>query len=708
MANLSELIIAEVSRSSYTPMTPKALLRRLGVPDHELRELRKTLSQLVKAGKVRYGKSHLILPATPPQPETGVVEKTAQGDVVVRSTKKGKRYEIPDLPEGIRAGDQVQFDVTRRGGKAHSGAAKVVPGTAPQREYVGTYFVRNGQHLVRLDSDLFQRSVLVRDAQSHGVHHHQKVVVEIVRFPVDNQRAEAVITEVLGNAGDPRVDLHAILRAAGIPEKFSQQAHDEAISIADQFDPNVFPGRQDDTQELVITIDPADAKDFDDAISVQRLPKSGHWQVRVYIADVSAFVPRDSQLDREARLRGTSVYLPQHVVPMLPEIISNSLASLQEGVNRFVKCIQLELSADGGIIHRHCYNAVICNRKRFNYEQVQEILEDPDRAFAWNVSDDIVAMLRHARELMQILHERRQARGALELELPEPVLEYDAEGHLSGAHHRQHLESHRIIEELMLLANEAVAAWFAEKEVPIIRRLHPTPLEEKLKQLAAFAKVLGYKVPRKPGRTDLQKLLQTSRLRPDRAAVHYATLRTMKQAIYSTDLEEHFALAAPHYCHFTSPIRRYPDLIVHRCIDSMISKGRNGYDRDELATIAAHCSVTERRAEDAERAVVQLRLLYFLQDRVGMKMAGVITGVHEYGFFVLGNEFPIEGLVHVSTLGKDFYQFDDEERSLTGAKSDIRYRLGDTVRVEVAQVDIMKKQLNFTIVPSRSKRKGNA
>jgi ribonuclease R len=502
------------------------------------------------------------------------------------------------------------------------------------------------------------------------------------------------------------VDTSAIVRGLGIPDAFSEEALAEAREQAAKFNEHDTDNRVDFTQQLVITIDPATAKDFDDAVALTRDPKTKHWLLTVHIADVGHFAPPGGALDREAKLRGTSVYLPQRVIPMFPELISNGLASLQEGKIRYVKTVTMEFTSSGDYVGATFANGRIRNRQRFTYEQVQAILTHPTGDAAQGVAPDIVQMLLEMRTLAKILRAKRAKRGALEMAMPEAVLDYDAEGHVSGAHFAVHDDSHQLIEDFMLAANEAVASHFDQLNIPFVRRIHPAPDPRKLEAFGEFIRTLHYKCPRSPGRHDMQRLLEETADKPDRHAVHYGMLRSLKQARYAVEQDEHYALASMHYCHFTSPIRRYPDLVVHRLLGQWLAKKKTKPDVKELSAIAEHCSKTERRAENAERDAVKLRILSYLSDRLGLELDAVITGVAEYGFYAQGKDFPAEGLVHISTLTNDYYYHDDEAHALEGQRSGQRYRLGGEVRVEVVRVDLQRRQLDFRVVSKGKNRKG--
>ena len=454
-------------------------------------------------------------------------------------------------------------------------------------------------------------------------------------------------------------------------------------------------GRTDFTRETIITIDPVDARDFDDAVSVVIDPKSNHWVLTVHIADVSHFAKPGSRLDTEARRRSTSVYLPGQVIPMFPELISNGLASLQEGKPRYVKSVRIEFTPNLRKAHVEFFNGVIRTAKRFSYEQVGDCFGDPVEMA--KQTPEVSSLLKRMKDLALLLRKKRMKRGALELSMPEAVLEYDGDGRVSGAHFAVNDLSHQVIEEFMLAANEAVAEQFAVLDVPFLRRVHPAPNDDKLVAFARFAETLGYPMTHATDRFEIQRVLDASAKKPERAALHFALLRSLKQATYSPIQDDHYALAMTHYCHFTSPIRRYPDLVVHRQLDRFIRTGRTAGNLDELKALGDHCSKLERRAEQAERELVKLKLLQYLSTRIGLKLDAVITGVADYGFFAQAEQFPAEGLVHVSGLTDDFYRFDEDARSLIGNRYRRRFRLGDRVRVIVARIDLQKRMLDFRL-----------
>jgi len=715
MSTLPSRILAAVAHPNYQPVKPKALARKLGVPTEENAAFKAAIKELLRQGKIEIGRGNNVRPVSRHGTLTGIFRKTDAGFGFVRpNPEEGHKFNEVFIPEdGVRdaaTGDVVLVRVRpsrRRDPRGPKGDIVQVLERATS-QFVGTFFTRDGEHFVRVDGSVFSHSVLVGDPTAKGAKPNDKVVIEMLRFPTAEERGEGVIIEVLGAHGSVGVDTLSVIRALGLPDAFPEDVLEEARQVGARFTEVVPEAREDLTDWLTITIDPVDAKDFDDAISLTIDPKSKHWQLGVHIADVSHFAPPGSALDREARKRGTSVYLPQRVLPMFPEIISNKLASLQHGRIRYVKSAIIDLTPLGQKTGVRFTNAAIKSRRRFTYEEVSAIVtafdgRTPDTP-APEVEPDILALLLRLRDLALILHKRRVKRGALELMMPEIELEYDDQGRVSGAHYRQHDISHVMVEESMLAANESVAEFLDERDVFFLRRVHPAPEPTKLHKFAEFARILGYKVTSETDRFALQRILKKSAGQPEMHAVHYALLRSLKQATYSPVKDDHYALASSNYCHFTSPIRRYPDLQVHRMLDQIVKRGRASSKLEELIALGEHCSKTERRAETAERELVKHKLLVHMHERLGMEMQAIITGVADYGFFAQAETLPVEGLVHVSTLPDDYYYFEEMSHSLIGQRTKRAFRLGDKVEVTVVRVDLQRRQLDFRLKGTRGRR----
>ena len=554
----------------------------------------------------------------------------------------------------------------------------------------------------------------------------------------------------------------SIIYEYGLPGEFGDEVLDDARSQADAFDESIGAGRRDLTAETVVTIDPATARDFDDAISL-RQTDNGHWLLSVHIADVSHFVPEKTTLDAEAYDRATSVYLPDRVIPMLPEIISNNLASLQPNQVRYAMTCEMEMTAEGVPVAVEVFKSAIKSCRRFTYEEVDEYLmtkglmadpatthpvdhtksqapdhaagqpriigsDDDDVAGSHSVDDtpgsnsdtakpttgpvtggsvtgvvetltpEVDQLLANMFELAMHLRARRMKAGALELSMPEVEIDLDDDGKMSGAHVAENTESHQIIEEFMLAANVAVATKLADAGLLFLRRVHGDPDPRKLKALTEFIRELGFKVESLESRFELQRLLELAKNDPRRYAVNYAVLRSMQRATYSPEDAGHYALAADCYCHFTSPIRRYPDLIVHRLLHALEQGKKPRQEMELYLRWGDHCSEREQRATGAERELTKVKLLNYLADKVGLEMEGIITGVERFGLFITGKEIPAEGFVHISALGDDYYNFDRVTHSITGRQEGNTYRLGDSVRVAVANIDIDSRDLDFRLL----------
>jgi ribonuclease R len=715
MPDIEKKVLAVVGQQDYRPLKPKALARKIGLGSDRYGDFKAAVRKLIKEGRLELAKNSTIRPATAANTVTGVFRKAQGGFGFVRphlvEGKAAPEIYIPQESVGdASSGDTVLVRISRKAPRPELGPRGHIVRVLERatRQFVGAYFERDGQGLVRVDGTVFSHSIYVGDPGAKGARPEDKVVFEMLRFPTPEDRGEGVITEILGPRGQPGVDTLSIIKAFGLPEEFPPDALDEARIQAARFSEKDLVGRDDLTGWTTVTIDPPDARDFDDAVSLTQDPQSKHWLLGVHIADVSHFAAAGGALDREARKRGTSVYLPQRVLPMFPEIISNSLASLQQGKVRYVKSALMDLSPVGIKTGARFASAAIRVKRRFTYEQVLTLLEDPHGPVSrdLNVEPEILELLWRMRDLAVILNKRRLKRGYLQLHMPEAELEYDKDGRVIGGHFRKSDISHQMIEEFMLLANETVAEHLDQKGIAFLRRVHPAPEPNKLKAFAEFARILGYKVPRETDRFTLQRVLNQSADKPEAHAVHYALLRSLKQAIYSPEKEDHYALASENYCHFTSPIRRYPDLTVHRLLDQLIRRGRAGSDFEELTALGEHCSKMERRAEAAERELIKLKLLTYLSERLGMEMEVIITGVADYGFYGQAETLPVEGLVHISTLPDDYYYFDEASHSLIGQRTKRRYRLGDKVKVKVVRVDLARRQANLRVI--EKKKEGGA
>ncbi len=700
-------LLDHINKPGYKPQSPKALAKRLQVPHAQKIAFRDAIKQLVREGSASFGKNHEVRSTQKTNLVQGTIRITTGGLGFVRpnSDTVSEDIYIPGFAVGdAMSGDTVMVELAK--GKSRLGPRGMVAGVVERgtKQFVGTYSERGGQGYVIVDAGALNEPVHVGDPGVKGAKPGDKVVLELIRYPTMDRAGEGVITEVLGAANSAAVETLSIIRAFNIPDHFSPEALEEARVQASLFNENDLHDRKDFTKELIITIDPVDAKDFDDAVRIRFDPARKHWYLDVHIADVAHFVPVGGHLDKDAKERGTSVYLPQKVIPMLPEIISNHLASLQEGQLRYVQSVLMEFDAGGEPIHTQFYRGAIRVTKRFAYEQVSAFYQQHDAGESSDVDPKIQEMLLLLRKFTLMRRKRRHKQGSLELSMPEVELDYTSDGKVDGAHLAVNDISHQVIEECMLSANEAVATKLDDLGVAFLRRVHPAPEPVKLEDYLSFVQSLGYEVNRKTptDRYQLQRLLAASAKRPDQYAVHYGMLRSMKQAVYSPNDEAHYALASDNYCHFTSPIRRYPDLTVHRLITRWQNTGKVSSDVRELIALGEHCSNTERRAAKAEQELIKIRLLDYLSDKLGSVWKAVITGVESFGFFCTPTQLPVDGLVRIAALSGDYYHYDEATHSLVGGRTKKRYRLGDTVWVEVARVDVYRRRLDFRVVDDPS------
>ena len=555
---------------------------------------------------------------------------------------------------------------------------------------VGLYEQVKGFGFVTADDKKVAKDIFISRENSMGAVTGHKVVVEITDYGEDRRNPEGKIIEILGHINDPGVDILSVIRRYELPVEFPDEVYQEIENVELEINEKEMMGREDLRNVLTITIDGEDSKDLDDAVSLTKL-ENGNYELGVHIADVSHYVQENTALDKEAYERGTSVYLVDRVIPMLPHKLSNGICSLNPHEDRLALSCIMEIDHRGYVVNHRVVNSVIYSDYRMTYTAVREILEDKTPELLEKYAE-IVPMLEEMNELRKVLVAKRKKRGSVNFDLPESKIILDEQGKPIDIKPYDRNIATNLIEEFMLVCNETVAENFFWQEIPFVFRSHQEPDEEKTEKMEQFIRGFGYRVKKKDGEIhprEIQRVLAEAEGKPEERIITRMVLRSMMQARYTADNQGHFGLAAKYYCHFTSPIRRYPDLEIHRLIKltlagEMSGKQEQSY-RKKMPDIAQHCSKRERVAEDAERDTDALKKVEFMLDKIGETYEGIISGVTNWGIYVeLANT--VEGMVALNQLDDDYYEFDDRNMQVVGKRGGKIYRLGDAVHVTVAKV----------------------
>lgn len=706
-------IMRVLTRRDYQPLKVRALARTLNIPDEDYKAFNQSVDTLRREGRIVLGpRSSVCLPEMTDR-LVGTFEATTRGFGFLRPdtpTAQGDLFIPPGAALDAITGDRVVARVTRRssrgGERSFTGqVVEILERSATQ--FAGTLEKEGRQWFVQPDGKKLTERIAVDDPGAKNARQGDKVLVEIVSFPTEQYFANGVIIEKLGKSGSANAELKAVVRRFQLEDKFSSRALRDTRRATEAFDPQtaIQTGDRSDTRDqTIITIDPATARDFDDAISLRKLP-NGHWLLGVHIADVSHFVQPETQLDQEACKRGTSVYLPQHVIPMLPEILSNGLCSLQENQDRFAKSAYIELDHDGAVQATSFANSVIRSTRRLTYEEVDLILEGKTGGFG----KKILNLIRKMEQLARLLQKRRQKAGMLTLDLPKADLIYDDHGRVIDAQPESTTFSHTMIEMFMLEANEAVARLLDSFRVPFLRRIHPEPDALTTGDSARILKLCGYVIPKNINRKGLQDLLKRVRGKPESFIINLAILKSMSPAEYSPAPIGHYAIASEQYCHFTSPIRRYPDLTIHRLLQAYLDGRltpqtiRDFPDYETLDELGQHCSRTEKNAEDAERELHDFKILQMLAGHVGDERNAVVTSITNFGMFVQLERFLIEGLIRAEDIARNVSRTQGKRkggRKMTrpqrGKFQDLcPYKLGEKLRVRIGAVNLPARTLDL-------------
>lgn len=684
----------------YVPMKIKEFAILLQVSKEERGELKKILDALEAEGKVRVSKKGKYVKGEA-KSLIGTYQAHQRGFGFV--TIEGEDEDIfisEDDINGAFHGDNVEVIIkaTPEGKRREGKITKILSHGTTQ--LVG-YFQRNKNFgFVIPDNAKFSQDVFVPLERSKGAVTGHKVVVELTSYGRKGKKPEGKIVEIIGHINEPGTDIMSIVKAFDLPVEFPEKVMNQAERVGDKIIPADMAGRMDLRNWDMVTIDGEDAKDLDDAISIRR--QEDNYLLGVHIADVANYVQEKSALDREAYKRGTSVYLADRVIPMLPHALSNGICSLNEGEDRLALSCIMTITPKGEVIDHKIAETVICVNRRMSYTSVKKILEDNDEQEIEKYKE-FYPMFKLMEELAGILRGKRKKRGSIDFDFPETKMILDENGKPLELKPYDRNVATKIIEDFMLIANETVAEDYFWQEIPFVYRTHETPDEEKIKKLAIFINNFGHSLHIANNAVrpkEVQKLLTKVEGTAEEMLISRLALRSMKQAKYTPDNTGHFGLAAPYYCHFTSPIRRYPDLQIHRIIKENI-RGRMNVNRREhyegiLPEVAKHSSEMERRAEEAERETVKLKKAEYMEDHIGEVFEGVISSITKWGMYVeLSNT--IEGLVHVTNMCDDHYNYYEERYEMVGEHTNKVYKLGQTVNVRVLDVDKLQKTIDFEL-----------
>ena len=693
-----KVILDFISDDLYVPMKIKEIAIVLQIPREQRDELKEVLDALVEEGKIslskrgKYSKGHAVH-------LKGTFQANARGFGFVTPEDGSEDVFISeDNISGAFQGDEVEYIITAApsGRRKEGKIVRILSHSVVH--VVGLYEKSKSFGFVRPDNQRYLKDIYIPSGKERGAMTGHKVVVELTSYGGEHMKPEGKVVEIIGHVNDPGTDILSVVMDSGIPTEFPEKVLNQAVRVGKPVSEADCAGRKDLRDWLMVTIDGEDAKDLDDAVSLKE--EEGRYVLGVHIADVTNYVQENSALDREAFERGTSVYLADRVIPMLPHRLSNGICSLNAGEDRLALSSIMTFDPSGDMIDHEIAETVINVNRRMSYNGVAAILAGDTQDLE---DEKIISMIQSMKKLSDILRERRGRRGSIDFDFPETKVILDEEGRAVDIKPYERNDATKIIEDFMLMANETVAEEYYWRELPFLYRTHEVPDEEKIRQLSTFINNFGYHihVRNEVRPKEIQKLLERVDGTPEEALISRLALRSMKQARYTTENTGHFGLAAKYYTHFTSPIRRYPDLQIHRIIKENL-RGRLNEDRiahyeEILPKVAAQCSDRERRAEEAEREVVRMKKAEYMYSHIGEEYDGVISGVTKWGVYV---ELPntVEGLVHVADMRDDHYEFSEQTYELTGQHTGKSYKLGQPVRVCVTDADKLQRTVNFEII----------
>ncbi len=695
-----KLICELVEDDMYVPMKEKELAAFMQVSSNDREEFRKVLSALLQEGKIqitakgKYMKSDnrfLI----------GTFISNARGFGFVEIEGREEDLYIPeDMVNNAFHQDKVQVELLpgKRGRRQEAVVRKVLE--HGMHQVVGTYEQSANFGFVIPDNGKIAADIFIPKECSKGALDGHKVVVELTSYGDERRKPEGKVVEILGSINDPSVDIMSIVRNFDLPTEFGEKVMNQASRVPDEVHEADMVGRMDLRDVQMVTIDGEDAKDLDDAVS---LSKDGEfYNLGVHIADVSNYVQENSALDWEALKRGTSVYLVDRVIPMLPHKLSNGICSLNQGVDRLSLSCMMTIDNKGNVVDYQIAETVICVDRRMTYTSVKKILEDRDESERREY-EELVPMFELMAELAAILRRKRHAHGSIDFDFPESKIILDDEGHPLDVRPYERNVATKIIEDFMLIANETVAQHFFWLELPFVYRTHDNPDSEKIMKLSTFLNNYGYHIKMSQDEIhpkEIQKLLDKIEGTPEEMLINRLTLRSLKRAKYTTECSGHFGLACKYYCHFTSPIRRYPDLQIHRIIKEQLRGRLQGkrieHYQSKLPEVAKHSSETERRADEAERETDKLKKTEYMADHIGEIYEGVISGITSWGVYV---ELPntVEGMIHVSKLPGDYFYYDENAYEMIGQDTGKKYMLGEQIKICVDGVERYTGTVDFSV-----------
>jgi ribonuclease R len=738
--SIQSRILSHLQSGDYQPAKPRHLARELELHgDDEYPAFRQALRQLMDQGRVVLGqRGALVVPGSqsPRHEVTGTYSHNRRGFGFVTPsdpTAKEDLFIPPGDHMGAMTGDTVRARIASRGqrdGKSLFAGKIVEIVQRGNSRFVGELVKVSGKQIgsgggwyVLPDGNALTQPISTPDAAGRHIRPGTKVVVELTEFPDEGREPVGVITQVLGEAGEKDVDLRSIIIQHNLPEEFPREVLEQARLAVANFEPETERRKRIDlSDQVVITIDPDDAKDYDDAISLRHLD-DGKVELGVHIADVSHFVPEDSPLDTEARQRGNSCYFPGFVIPMLPEVLSNGVCSLMEAVPRLTMSAFITIDREGKPAGAKFAQTLITSAKRLRYREAQDLIDGKTDIFhpegnrkRSDYAPEVLQLLEDMNDLSKRIQRRRLAAGQLVLDLPEVDLVLNEDGKVVGTAKEDQSFTHTLIEMFMVEANEAVARLLDSLDVPFLRRIHPEPDLSDSERLQKFVSVAGHRLPKEIDRHAIQKLVMAARGRPEAYAINLAVLKSLTRAEYSPERDGHYALASTHYTHFTSPIRRYTDLMIHRLLRKYIEQrdrahsnarrskaGGGGVELDDIPSFedlvqtGRHLSFTERRAEDAERELRQVKILTLLENHIGEDFPGVVTGIASFGIFVQLTDYLIEGLIRYEDLLDDWWDVDEQAGIIRGQRTGKRIGIGDTCRARIARVDPARRELTLAI-----------